>query len=71
MIINLDAKNKIISDQNNEMKEEIHQLKSQVNASKYHLVNIEQYLRINNIEIVGLPPMENQNEEEVIIEAII
>ena len=31
------------------MKEEIHQLKSQVNTSKDHLNNIEQYLRINKI----------------------
>ena len=70
LLINLEAKNKIISNQNNEMKEEIHQLKSQVNTSKDQFDNIEQYLRINNIEIVRLPPMENQNEEEVILKAL-
>ena len=70
LIINLEAKNKIINDQNNEMKVEIHQLKSQVNTSNDHLDNIEQSLIINNIEIVGFPPMEIQNEEEVILEAL-
>ena len=64
MIINLEAKNKIMNDQNNEMRVEIDQLKTQYNSCSNHLDGIEQYLRRNNIEIVGLPPpVEDQNEE--------
>ena len=69
-IINLDDKNKIINDQNNEMKVEILELKTLTSTCKDHLDNMAQYLRINNIEIVGLPPVDDQIEEEVILEAL-
>ena len=52
------------------MSEEVNQLKIQLNTCKEQVDNTEQYLRINNIEIVGLPPMESQNEEDLIIEAM-
>ena len=49
-----------------EMKHEIAELKKQLNE-------IEQYLRVNNLEIVGLPnplPDTNETEETVMIEAL-
>ena len=36
-----------------------------------HLNSIEQYLRINNIEIIGLPePSEEENNEELLLKAL-
>ena len=49
----------------------IQDIKTQLRQVQKSVNNIEQYLRVNNIEIVGLPdPTENQSHEEVILEAI-
>ena len=38
---------------------------------KHHINSIEQYLRINNLEIDGLPqPEENESDEDVLIAAL-
>ena len=55
---------------NLEVSEAVNQLKIQLNTCKEQVGNTEQYLRFNNIEIVALPPMESQNEEDLIIEAM-
>ena len=49
----------------------IQDIETQLRQAQKSVNNIEQYLRVNNIEIVGLPdPTENQSHEEVILEAI-
>ena len=49
----------------------IQDIETQLRQVQKSVNNIEQYLRVNNIEIVGLPdPTENQSHEEVILEAI-
>ena len=49
----------------------IQNIETQLRQVQKSVNNIEQYLRVNNIEIVGLPdPTENQSHEEVILEAI-
>ena len=57
----------MILNQNNEMKAEIVNLEMQLNTCKEQVDNIEKYLRINNIEIVGQTQDENANEEGVIL----
>ena len=52
------------------MKSEIINFKTELNSCNEHVNNIEQYLRINNIEIVGLTTEENDNEEDVILEVL-
>ena len=69
-IINLEANNKITLNQNNEMKFELINFKTELNSCNEHVNNIEQYLRINNIEIVGLTTEENDNEDDVILEVL-
>ena len=70
MIMNLEASNKMLKEQNNEIKVENHQLKMEINLHKEQFENIEQYLRINNIEIVSLPPVDDATEEEVILQVL-
>ena len=59
------TRNTAQNDEKKALQEEIRELKSQVNE-------IEQYLRVNNIEIVGLPPPDaddGETEEDVIVKA--
>ena len=67
MIINLEADNKSLKEDNNRIILENESLKTKLNTSNEQIDNIEQYLRINNIEIVGIPEIENSEEEERII----
>ena len=51
--------------------EEINVIHNQMIEMQNHIHSIEQYLRINNIEIVGLPePAEDESNEQVILEAL-
>ena len=46
-------------------------LKIRIQKTKYYINSIEQYLRVNNLEIVGLPePGVNESNEDIIIEAL-
>ena len=50
--------------------EEIIEIQNQMRAVQTHIHSIEQYLRINNIDIVGLPePTEEESHENIILEA--
>ena len=42
------------------VKEEIVRLKAEVSSQQKHINSMEQYLRVNNLEIVGLPPAEEE-----------
>ena len=81
-IINLNTKNNNITAQNEQLEKSVNEFKKTANqnlilfqeditAINKQLNEIEQYLRINNLEIVGLPePNENETETNMIIEAL-
>ena len=47
------------------------ELEKQITGLRQHLFDIEQYLRVNNVEIVGLPePNENESNEDVIVNCL-
>ena len=51
--------------------EEFNVIHNQMREMQNHIHSIEQYLRINNIEIVGLPePTEDESNEQIMIEAL-
>jgi hypothetical protein len=67
LIINVDAENKLLKEENNRIILQNDDLKTKINTSNEQIDNIEQYLRVNNIEIVGIPTIENAVEEERVI----
>ena len=50
--------------------ESIKGVKDKINGHESHLNGIEQYLRVNNLEIVGIPPPEHEGDsiEETLVE---
>ena len=49
----------------NQFSDKINQLEMEIYDIQKHLNSIEQYLRVNNIEIIGLPePSEEENNED-------
>ena len=57
--------------QSNDYNLEINEIHNQMREMQNHIHSIEQYLRINNIEIVGLPePTEEESNEQLIVEAL-
>ena len=79
-IINLNSRNNDLETQNEQILSDIHILKQNEEFEKFdedireinhHINSIEQYLRVNNLEIVGLPePGVNESNEDIIIEAL-
>lgn len=52
----------------NNQTEKIKAIEQQMCEMQKHLHSLEQYLRINNVEIVGLPdPTEDESHEEVLL----
>ena len=82
-IAGLKAKNEELKAQNDELQNQLDTVKRRAEAAeetkqemvelKKQVNEIEQYLRVNNVEIVGLPnplPETNETEETVIINAL-
>ena len=59
-IVTLHKDNEMVIASSSNMKEEIFRLEDKLNTQEIHINGIEQYLRVNNLEIVGLPPAESQ-----------
>ena len=61
----------VIEANTNDYTEKIMSLDKQILEMQKHLHGIEQYLRVNNVEIVGLPDAtENESNEDVILKAL-
>ena len=82
-IAGLKTRNEELEQRNEELQTEVNELRrdavnlnevnEEIDKIHKHLNDIEQYLRVNNVEIVGLPnplPNTNETEETVIINAL-
>ena len=58
--VTLRKDNEMILASSSNMKEGIFRLEDKLNSQEIHINGIDQYLRVNNLEIVGLPPAEPQ-----------
>ena len=76
--INVIEKNKTLEEDNLKLKEQVNILRQELYVTRDDVVvlrtdldEINQYLRVNNIEIVGLPsPDENSNDENLVVDFI-
>ena len=56
---------------NNNNNNEIAEISRKLAEMQKHIFSIEQYLRVNNIEVVGLPePVDDETDESVLLEAL-
>ena len=69
-ITNLKEENKNISEKNNYINNQNILLNKKVNTLQEQMTNVDQYLRSNNIEIVGLPDVSNEEVEGIVLEAL-
>ena len=69
-IVTLHKDNEMILASSSNMKEEFLRLEDKLNTQEIHINGIEQYLQVNNLEIVGLPPAESQGTpiEDMLLE---
>ena len=69
-IANLKDENKIFLDKNDYINNENILLNKKVISLQDQMTNVDQYLRVNNIEIAGLPDVSNDEVEGTILEAL-
>ena len=53
-----------LNDSNDNLNEENNYLKTQISSLKSEINEIQQYLRVNNLEVVGLPEPDDENSDE-------